>query len=109
MSANRLLVVDDDAATRWALRAIFTRRGWQVIVAENVAEGIAALDPAPRCVILDLNLPDGGGETILRTISARGLSSRVAVLSQGRLSAPMERPFDVGKLGLMMAAAGTPA
>lgn len=80
---NRLLVVDDDSATRYALRTIFTREGWDVDVASTLAEGLLALDvsPAPRCVILDLNLPDGNGEAILRAIRSRGIESRVAVCS----------------------------
>ena len=81
MTANRLLVVDDDAATRWALRSIFTRRGWDVTLAETVATGMLALDLAPHCVILDLTLPDGSGETILQAIRSRGLTTRVAVCS----------------------------
>ena len=83
MATNRLLVVDDCAATRAALGTIFAREGWVVTVASTVAEGLSALDlvPAPRCVILDLNLPDGRGESILKAIRDRGMSSRVAVCS----------------------------
>lgn len=108
MATNRLLVVDDDSATRWALRAIFSRQGWDVIVAETVAEGLKALEQAPRCVILDLNLPDGDGETILLAIRSRGLETPVAVCSgttdPARVAAVMAlrpevllaKPYDLG-------------
>ena len=65
MNQPRLLVVDDDHYTRYALRNLFARRGWQVDLASTVAEALAFLDEAHRCVILDLNLPDGGGEAVL--------------------------------------------
>ncbi len=46
-----------------------------------MAEALALLDPAPACAILDLRLPDGGGEAILREIRARSLRTRVAICS----------------------------
>lgn len=81
MANHRLLVVDDDAATRFALRSIFGRAGWDVVLAATVAEGMSALEGEPECVILDLNLPDGRGESILRAIRDRKMSARVAVCS----------------------------
>ena len=74
-----LLVVEDDAATRNALKRIFVNKGWSVRVASTVAEGLAQLDPPPDCVILDLMLPDAGGEVILRTIRDGKMPTRVAV------------------------------
>jgi len=108
MGARRLLVVDDDSTTRWALRTIFSRQGWEVAVAETLAEGLRALDTAPLCVILDLNLPDGGGEKILETIRSRGLATRVIVCSSttdpARVASVMAlrpemllaKPYDLG-------------
>ncbi|WP_435017282.1 response regulator [Tundrisphaera sp. TA3] len=81
MERPRLLVIDDDVYTRNALHALFTPRGWQVGLAGSVAEGLVGLDPAPHCIILDLNLPDGGGETILRQVRSRHPSTLVAVCS----------------------------
>src|SRR3954466_14402542 len=62
MDRPRLLVVDDDPCTRIALTTLFTLRGWRVTLAGTVAEALARLDPAPRCLILDLDLPGGPGE-----------------------------------------------
>ncbi len=81
MNRPKLLIVDDDFYTRHALRSLFARRGWDVTLAESVAEGLSALDAAPLCIILDLNLPDGGGETILREARSRLPRTLVAVCS----------------------------
>ena len=58
---------------------IFTRKGWGVSSATTVVGGLALLDPPPDCVILDLMLPDGGGEAILRRIRDEKFKTRVAV------------------------------
>jgi len=79
MAQQCLLVVEDDSSTRNALRRIFIHKGWRVLVASNVAEGMAQLEPPPDCVILDLMLPDAGGEVILRKIRDDRLPTRVAV------------------------------
>ena len=47
--------------------------------ASTVAEGLALLDPPPDYLILDLGLPDAGGEVILRRVRDAGLETRVAV------------------------------
>jgi len=74
-----LLIVDDDASTRFALKRLMGQRGWRIITAATVAEGIESLGSVPACVILDLTLPDGSGERVLRQIREGGLSSRVIV------------------------------
>ena len=79
MAQRNLLVVEDDPATRKALSKYFKIKGWDVRVASTVAEGLMQLDPAPDFVILDLMLPDQGGEVLLRKIREDGLPTRVAV------------------------------
>ena len=75
----KLLVIEDDDAMQSVWRIVFAGRGWIVTVASSVAEGLALLDPPPDFVILDLALPDGGGEAILRRIREAGLKTRVAI------------------------------
>ena len=82
MGPPRLLVVDDDPYTRIALNTLFTRQGWQVSLAATVAQGLAFLDLAPHCLILDLDLPDGSGEAILSEIRRNRPGTRVAVCSR---------------------------
>jgi DNA-binding response OmpR family regulator len=75
----RLLLVEDDPATHSALRALLTRRGWDVLVATSVNDGQVLLESQPAVVVLDLMLPDGDGGVILEEIRRRGLPIGVAV------------------------------
>jgi DNA-binding NtrC family response regulator len=109
MQSPRLLVVDDDPYTRIALNAFFTRGGWEVSLAASVAEATTLLDHDPQFMILDLNLPDGGGEALLEYVRTRCRGTRVMICSgvddPGRLArvsrlAPevMTKPIDPGRL-----------
>ena len=75
----RLLIVEDDASLREVWEVLFGSRGWDVASASTVAEGLALLDPPPDYLILDIGLPDAGGEAILRRVRDAGLRTRVAV------------------------------
>ncbi|MET4676275.1 MULTISPECIES: response regulator [unclassified Luteibacter] len=66
---NRILIVDDNAATRYAMRRTIERHGYTVIEAGTGTEGlqmIAANDIA--CLVLDVNLPDMSGFDIVRQL-----------------------------------------
>jgi len=78
---GHLLVVDDDAWTRYALTRLLKLKGFHVLAASTLAQGLDLLDTGPDCVILDLGLPDGRGEAILRKVREEGLASRVVVCS----------------------------
>jgi len=79
MSGQRIVVVEDDRATRIALRSLFSRMGYEVTTAATVADGFCLLDPAPDYLILDLMLPDGDGADLLRWVRSTKLPTRVAV------------------------------
>ena len=66
---NRLLIVDDNAATRYAMRRTVERHGYIVTEAGTGSEGlemIAANEFAG--MILDVNLPDMSGFDIVRKL-----------------------------------------
>src|SRR3954447_8287530 len=81
MDRHRMLIVEDHQETRTLLRRILalTLTGWDVVEATTVEEGLAQLDPPPDCVLLDLELPDGPGEAVLRKVRQDRLQTRVVV------------------------------
>ena len=79
MECHRVLIIEDDATTRGALFSLFVHEGWDVVVTRTISGGLAHLAPPPDCVILDLMLPDGDGEAILREIRTRDLPTCVVI------------------------------
>lgn len=69
MGTATILVVDDERKIRDLVRAYLEREGYSVLVADSGERALEALDRAhPNLVILDLMLPDTGGEEIARTV-----------------------------------------
>jgi DNA-binding response OmpR family regulator len=77
----RVLLVEDEWLAYTALQSIFTRRGWQILVATTLQKALTELDNKPDWVVLDLMLPDGDGLEVLRAVRNRKLAVRVAVTS----------------------------
>jgi len=66
---SRILIVDDNAATRYALRRRLERHGYQVLEAGTGSDGLALIrSEAIDALILDVNLPDMSGFDIVRTL-----------------------------------------
>jgi DNA-binding response OmpR family regulator len=76
-----LLIVEDHESTRRMLGSMFGRRGWTVYLATTIGEAWELLNRGlePDTVILDLGLPDGDGDAVLRKIRECELSPRVVV------------------------------
>ena len=79
MSDKRILIIDRDAPSRERLGRQFSRWGWSVALAATVAEARARLDPPPLCILLELALGDGPGETVLRQVVEDNLPTRVVL------------------------------
>lgn len=66
---ERLLIVDDDAALSRSLEIQLKMKGYAVSIAETAAEGLREVEKqAPDLVLLDINLPDADGLSILKEI-----------------------------------------
>ena len=112
MAENRslLLIVEDHAPTRERLTSLLGRAGWDVRAASSEAEGRAMLDSEPRCIVLDLMLPDGSGEAILRRVRQAHPATRVVVATgsgdEARLEsvrglrpeAVVRKPFEMNEM-----------
>jgi DNA-binding response OmpR family regulator len=78
---QRVLVVEDDAASRKALMVLLKRLGHHVDGAESAKSALAKLVENPEIVVLDIMLPDGLGIAVLQEIRTRRMNARVAILT----------------------------
>ena len=63
---RRILVVDDEPVIRLFLQELFEDEGYEVVTAQSIAEGLAALKLGGlNLVVTDKNLPDGTGFEIV--------------------------------------------
>ena len=77
-----LLIVDDDRPLRERLARAMQARGFEVVIAETVREGIAiARDNPPAYAVVDLKLEDGNGLDVVETLNERRPECRVVVLT----------------------------
>ncbi|URX63164.1 response regulator [Luteibacter anthropi] len=66
---DRLLIVDDNAATRYAMRRTVERHGYVAVEAGTGTEGLMLLETTEvSAVILDVNLPDMSGFDVVRKL-----------------------------------------
>ena len=72
MGRGTIVVIDDELSVGVVVRAYLERDGFTVWVADSGHAGVAlALRTAPSLVVLDLMLPDIGGEEICRELRRR--------------------------------------
>jgi DNA-binding response OmpR family regulator len=110
MSEARVLLVDDDPAHLEALAERLTGDGFEVIRAASGPEALALLDRVwPDLVLLDLLMPEMGGETLAARIKHRAdlpivvLSAIDAAESKADLidryaEDYVSKPYDYGEL-----------
>ncbi|OLU27340.1 hybrid sensor histidine kinase/response regulator [Pseudomonas sp. PA15(2017)] len=78
---SRVLIVDDNAATRYALRRRLERHGYQVLEAGTGDDGLSLIRSEPiDALILDVNLPDMSGFDIVRTLRAEPRTALLPVI-----------------------------
>src|SRR5256714_8947559 len=77
----RILIVDDDEPFRLAMRNAFARRGYEVTLAANADEAIAALTKAPDYAVVDLRMPGPSGLEVVRSLRALPNPPQVVVLT----------------------------
>jgi DNA-binding response OmpR family regulator len=75
---RRVLVVEDDPASRRALVSLLKLNGFEALIARNLSEAIAHIHSSPDCILLDLMLPDGTGAALLDHVRSEKLPIKVA-------------------------------
>ncbi len=77
-----LLIVDDDASFRTRLARAMEKRGFAPVMAESVAEGLAACRGTPPAfAVVDLRLEDGNGLDVVEALREARPDSRIIVLT----------------------------
>ena len=77
-----LLLVDDDELWLNRLARAMARRGFDVISAASVADGVAqAIARAPAFAVVDLRLLDGNGLDVVQALRTRREDARIVVLT----------------------------
>jgi DNA-binding response OmpR family regulator len=72
MQVSKILVVDDEPEVRKLMEHFLTDRGYQVRLAANGREGLAAIDSfAPDVVLLDMHMPEMDGLETLKELAVR--------------------------------------
>lgn len=113
-AARRILLAEDDADLRLALKLALQAAGYAVEIATNAQEALLAQRRAPAHVLVtDIFMPDGDGfeaidgfrrelpATRIVAVSGGGQRGRADYLAAARLAgvdATLQKPFDVEAL-----------
>lgn len=82
MSEMTLLIVDDDRAFVQRLGRAMEARGYVVVVAESVREGLECIEREPPAfAVVDMRLGDGSGLDVISALKARRADARGIVLT----------------------------
>jgi len=77
-----LLVLDDDRPFLTRLARAMERRGFEVTEADNVADGMAAVDRSPPAfAVVDMRLEDGNGLDVIRKLNEVRPDARAIILT----------------------------
>ncbi|MEN8762666.1 MAG: EAL domain-containing protein, partial [Thiogranum sp.] len=96
---SRVLVVDDDVASRKLMRKTLMREGFEVIEAENGEQAITVFDEQhPDIVLLDVEMPIMDGFTACEKLRRRKRADHIPVLMVTGLEdiTSVNRAYDAG-------------
>ena len=107
----RILVADDEASIRDMIARACRREGHEVYEAQDAASTLTQTTQlAPDLLVLDLNMPGGGGQAVLKELDAQKHGIPVIVVSghvsdmgevardSTRVLQILEKPFSIPTL-----------
>lgn len=88
----RVLVVEDDSNSRWALAALLKRMGYECETAEDGRQGIRAVaDFQPQIILMDMMMPELDGLEATRRIKADATTKAIPILAVSADDTPTGR------------------
>ena len=79
--STTILLVDDDPVIHQLYSAYLARAGFQVLNAYTGQEALQlALHDQPRLIVLDVNLPDRDGMSVLRELKRQSATEQIGVV-----------------------------
>ncbi|MBR1090643.1 response regulator transcription factor [Bradyrhizobium manausense] len=82
MTANEVLILEDDATMRAMLRVVLKKAGYEpLFFADGEALIAKARDTTPACILLDLCLPRQSGLDVLGELAHRSYSAPILMVS----------------------------
>jgi DNA-binding NtrC family response regulator len=97
MDKPAILIVEDDASFRRVLEYQLSEAGYKTMVAENGKKGLELFSECRfQAVITDLNLPELGGQEVLKQIKQQSPDTPVVILTA---FGSMESAVEAMKLG----------
>ena len=116
---SSILLVDDDNDSRELLGELLQGQGFDVHLAQHGKEALAMLPSLPRpcTILLDLNMPEMGGELVLKTLAEMGTADafpvivvsaddKVIAVPYPNIVARLHKPFALGVLEHALATGG---
>jgi len=81
VTRSRVLLIDDDPASRYAIRKMLDGGKYHVLEAADAEEGLRMANTMqPHLVFLDLNLPDRRGDLLLEELATGELTRNIPVV-----------------------------
>lgn len=110
---TRILVVDDDPSTRFVIRLILEKAGYEIIEAMHGEDALEKIrpDPLPDMVSTDLMMPFLNGSELIHRLRSEPRTAKIPIvvvssspqaarelMAAGLIDAVIAKPFAAGKL-----------
>jgi len=108
---QKLLIVEDDFFVRDLYTRELSREGFEVVSAEDGAEGLLkVVEEKPDLVLLDIMLPKMSGLAVLKTLKEKEETKNIPVVLLTNLGqdSVIREGFTLGAIGYLIKAAYTP-
>ncbi|MFB0611913.1 response regulator [Aurantiacibacter poecillastricola] len=80
--ATKVLIVEDDLLNRMFYEAVFSQRGYELMLVDDGARVLEAVDQfEPDLITMDIHLPHVSGRKLIRDIKDNPETARIPILA----------------------------